>query len=92
MLPGVAGKGLRASIEGDGIAVPVDLDEAFRDYPAITRAAGLNRPKGEAEAQREQIAALQEKLLEATAQLPQTQAEKADILRRIRALVEEYGG
>ena len=75
----------------DGIAAPVDLDEAFQDYPAIIQAAGLNRPKGEAEALREQIAALQEKLLATTAQLTQVQAEKEDILRRIRALVEEYG-
>ena len=75
----------------DGIATPVDLDEAFQDYPAIIQAAGLNRPQEEAEALREQIAALQEKLLATTAQLTQVKAEKEDILRRIRALVEEYG-
>ena len=76
----------------DGIAAPVDLDEAYKDYPAIIQAAGLNRPQEEAEALREQVAALQEKLLETKAQLTQVQAEKEDILRRLRALVEEYGG
>ena len=75
----------------DGIAAPVDLDEAFQDYPAIIQAAGLNRPKGEAEALREQIAALRQELLEIKTQLTQVKAEKEDILRRIRALVEEYG-
>lgn len=75
----------------DGIAAPVDLDEAYKDYPAVIRTAGLNRPKGEAEALREKIAALRQELLETKAQLTQVQAEKEDILRRLRALVEEYG-
>lgn len=76
----------------DGIAADVDLDEAHKDYPTIIQGAGLNRPKDENAELREKVAALRQELLETKAQLTQTQAEKEDILRRIRALVEEYGG
>ena len=39
----------------------------------------------------EDLAALRQELLETKAQLTQVQAEKEDILRRLRKLVEEYG-
>ena len=74
----------------DGIAAPVDLDEAFRDYPRIIRGAGLNQPQAETEALREKIDALQKEILTLTAQLRQERAEKGEILRRIREIVEGY--
>ena len=74
----------------DGISAAVDLDEAYKDYPAIIRAAGLNRPQDEAAQLREQVDALQKQVLRLTASLQQAMAEKENILRRLRELVEEY--
>ena len=75
----------------DGIAAPVDLDEAYKDYPVIIQGAGLNQPKDEAAQLREQVDALQKEVLQLTASLQQAKAEKENILRRLRELVEEYG-
>lgn len=74
----------------NGFSTPVDLDEAFKDYPTIIQGAGLNRPKDEAAQLREQVAALQKEVLQLTANLQQAKAEKENILRRLRELVEEY--
>lgn len=74
----------------DGIAAPVDLDEAHKDYPTIIQGAGLNQPRDEAAQLREQVDALQKQVLQLTASLQQAMAEKENILRRLRELVEEY--
>ena len=74
----------------NGISTPVDLDEAYKDYPTIIQEAGLNQPKDEAAQLREQVEALQKEVLQMTASLQQVKAEKENILRRLRELVEEY--
>lgn len=74
----------------DGIAAPVDLDEAYKDYPTIIQEAGLNQPKDEAAQLREQVEALQKEVLQLAADLQQVKAEKENILQRLRELVKEY--
>lgn len=75
----------------NGIATAVDLDKACKDYPSIIRETGLNQPRDEAAQLREKVDALQKEVLQLTASLQQARAEKENILRRLRELVEEYG-
>lgn len=74
----------------NGISTPVDLDEAYKDYPTIIQGAGLNQPKDEAAQLREQVSALQKEVLQLTASLQQAEAEKQNLVSGIQALVDEY--
>lgn len=74
----------------NGITTDVDLDEAYKDYPAIIQRAGLNQPRDETTQLREQVDALQKQVLQLTADLQQVKAEKEYIFQRLRELVQEY--
>ena len=76
----------------NGIATDVDLDEAYKDYPAIIQGAGLNQPKDEATQLREQVAALQQENLKLSADLQQAKAEKQNLVAQLQALIQEYEG
>ena len=73
-----------------GVSTDCDRDLAYKDYPFLIQAAGLNHLE-ETEDTGGDLAALRQELLETKAQLTQVRAEKEDILRRLRKLVEEYG-
>lgn len=69
-----------------GITVPVDLDRAYKDYPSIIQAAGLNgygkdteNGDGDCAALREENQVLREQLEQQTAQLSAAQGKLEDI-------------
>ena len=72
-----------------GVVGPVDLDRAFKDYPAIIRAAGLNGygsrpPLPDCDALREENRTLRQRAEELSAQLGVAQSKLAEI-RKIAA-------
>lgn len=74
----------------NGISTPVDLDEAYKDYPAIIQGAGLNQPQDDTADLQAEMERLQKEVLQLAADLQQVKAEKENILQRLRELVKEY--
>ena len=74
----------------NGISTPVDLDEAYKDYPTIIQGAGLNQPQDDTADLQAEVERLQKEVLQLTADLQQVKAEKENILQRLRELVQEY--
>lgn len=74
----------------NGISTPVDLDEAYKDYPTIIQGAGLNQPQDDTADLQAEVERLQKEVLQLTADLQQVKTEKENILQRLRELVKEY--